>query len=94
MFYKIFEEKFNNGKIETDSDIEDFIEDFKYANWRATGQSPKAFAKDVWNTFYKLLAKGTPCEGCKNVGCWGRFPCDHCSRKLTVKDYYSTEQNL
>lgn len=91
IWQEIFEEKLNNGKIKTDSDIEDFIQEFKYANWKATNQRLRDFAEDVWNTFYKLRAKGTLCEGCRNVDCWGSFPCDYCSRKITPKDYYSKE---
>lgn len=88
-----FRKKLSTEEICTDSDIEDFIGDYKYAAYKQTKILVKDFDTAVWKYFYELRAEGTPCEGCKFIGYWGMSPCLYCTRKVNTKDYYIKENN-
>ena len=78
-----FEQKLNSGEIQTDSQIEDFIDD-KIGDDDLFG----TFADAVWKLYYQWRARGTRCEGCKHAGCWGIYPCNECSRKIQLFDHF------
>lgn len=87
-----FEQKLNNGKIKTDSDIEAFIEEKQK---ECTHEFGTCLANEIWATYYQWRAKGTNCEGCRHAGCWGIYPCNECSRKIQLFDHFDmTDKKL
>ena len=60
----------------TDSDIEDF-----------EVEHPDVNGKEIWDYVYEYDAPAE-CKGCKNVQMVGMFPCNRCSRRVDLKDYY------
>lgn len=63
----------------SDSDIEDYIK--KHSNING---------KDIWNYLYELNAP-KECKGCVHIQMSGMFPCNVCTRKIQLKDYYETK---
>lgn len=65
-------------KHHTDSDIEDFV-----------AVHPEVNSKDIWDYVYEREAPDS-CKGCGNIQRSGTFPCNRCSRKIKVEDYYES----
>lgn len=63
----------------TDSDIENYIE--KHSNING---------KDIWDYLYELNAP-KECKGCAHIQMSGMFPCNVCTRRIKLKDYYETK---
>ena len=62
----------------TDSDIEDFIDNH-----------PDISGKTIWNFVYEMDAPDA-CKGCTNIQMTGMHPCINCSRRVVLKDYYTS----
>lgn len=60
----------------SDSDIEDFI-----------NENPNINAKAIWDFVYEYNAPER-CKGCKHIQMTGFEPCNRCSRRVLVEDYY------
>lgn len=60
----------------TDSDIEDFVD-----------EHPEINGKDIWDYVYELDAP-EGCKGCIHIQKSGMYPCNECSRRVVLKDYY------
>ena len=60
----------------TDSDIEDFID-----------EHPELDAGDIWDYVFEYDAPDA-CKGCRNIQMLGMFPCNYCTRRVKLKDYY------
>ena len=60
----------------SDSDVEDFVD-----------EHPEVNGKEIWDYVYEYDAPDA-CKGCGYIQCSGMFPCNRCSRKVEVKDYY------
>lgn len=60
----------------TDSDIEDFIMEHSNIN-----------AKEIWDYVFEFDAP-EGCKGCEYIQYSGMFPCNQCSRRVEIKDYY------
>lgn len=79
----IVREKYENGKIRTDSDVIDLAEEYG------------AGYRQINRILDRLRAEGTPCEGCKHI--WERFSgnygsiCNRCSRVVKTKDCFEPE---
>lgn len=63
----------------TDSNIEDFIEKHPEIN------------ENVWDYVFEYDAPAC-CKGCKYIQYSGMHPCQNCSRRNTLKDYYVSKQ--
>lgn len=61
----------------TDSDIEEYI-DLHFTELNG---------KEVWDYVYELDAP-QECKGCKHIQMTGMPPCNNCSRRVKLKDYY------
>mgnify|MGYP003318884980 FL=1 len=86
-----FEQKLDNGEITTDSQIENFIEEKQDECMHEIGKN--FLAVQIWAAYYRWQAKGTNCEGCKHVGCWGLYPCNECGRKIQLFDHYEEQED-
>lgn len=64
----------------TDSNIEDFIEKHPEIN------------ENVWDYVFEYNAP-VCCKGCKYIQYSGMHPCQNCSRRNTLKDYYVSKEN-
>ena len=62
----------------TDSDVMDFID-----------EHPKVNPRDIWNYVYEHDAPDC-CKGCKYIQYSGMYPCQNCSRRNTLQDYYKS----
>ena len=70
-------DRLRSGKINTDSDIEDFADEFAIS----PGEVERHIAL--------VAAAGTPCEGCKHIEVpHSMFPCNHCRRNQDIEDRY------
>ena len=65
----------------TDSDIEDYIY-----------EHPDINARDIWNFVYEYYAPNE-CKGCLHIQMSGLFPCNSCSRRVHVRDFYECKEN-
>ena len=60
----------------SDSDIEDFVT-----------EHPNVDGKVIWDYVFEIDAP-EGCKGCEYIQYSGMFPCNKCSRRVEVKDYY------
>ena len=60
----------------SDSDIEDF-----------EIEHPNVDGKEIWDYVFEYDAPEL-CKGCKYIQYSGMYPCNQCSRRVTIKDYY------
>ena len=60
----------------SDSDIEDF-----------ETEHPEINGKEIWDYVFEYNAPNA-CKGCKYIQYTGLMPCNRCSRRIEVKDYY------
>lgn len=60
----------------TDSDIEDYLSEHSELN-----------GKEVWNYVYELDAPDG-CKGCEFIQMNGMYPCNVCTRRNRLKDFY------
>lgn len=79
----VVREKYENGKIRTDSDIIDLAEEYR------TGY------RQISRILDRLKTEGTPCEGCRHIGerfCgnYGSI-CNRCCRVVKTKDCFEPE---
>lgn len=63
----------------TDSDIEDFIDNHP------------EIEENVWDFVYEYTALDA-CKGCFYIQYSGMHPCENCSRRVTLKDYYKPRE--
>lgn len=64
----------------SDSDIEDFVT-----------ENPSVNAKKVWDFAYEYDAPER-CKGCKHIQMASFEPCNRCSRRVLVEDYYESRK--
>lgn len=62
----------------TDSAIRDFID-----------EHPDVNGHEIWDYVSELNAPNS-CKGCKYIQMSGMFPCNKCSRRVTLKDYFES----
>ena len=62
----------------TDSDIEDFVD-----------THPDVNGKEIWDYVYELDAPDR-CKGCEFIQMAGMYPCNVCTRRNQLKDYYKS----
>lgn len=70
----------NNGC--TDSAIEDFVD-----------EHPDANGREIWDYVSELHAPDV-CRGCKYIQMSGMFPCNKCSRRVVLKDYFESSSKV
>lgn len=79
----VVREKYENGKIRTDSDVIELAEEY------GTGY------RQISRILDRLKTEGTPCEGCGHIGerfC-GNYDsiCRRCSKVVKTKDCFEPE---
>lgn len=50
-------------------------------------EHPEINGKDIWDYVYELDAP-EGCKGCIHIQKSGMYPCNECSRRVVLKDYY------
>lgn len=76
-----FKKMMDEGKITTDSDIEDFADE-RNLEWG-----------EIFDYLDELQTAGTPCQKCKNIGFrYAMYPCNSCSRRPDIIDRYEPQE--